>query len=425
MPSVSAPPPLSPARPRFVEAAGICGLYLFAFGAWLGTALANLGLLAMLLAAVADRAILGPRLKSTPWPWLAVLSALTLAASASLAAFSGAASRAAVFALLQLWCFLLVAWWCGGDTRRVWRALSLALAGFLLGRLLHADALDLASIHRHERTGLGLPILAFGQYAATALLGLCLVAPRLWQATPGAWRPIAAAGWALLTALTLEGLVLSQARAVWAITLALLPLLLWFQWSRATPRQAVAALVLLMGMLAALTFVNRDIVAERILSEADTYRHLLAGDWSRIDYDSVGMRIHAWRQGLDLLAQRPWLGWGPGSASALLQASADPGLRGLSDFHNLYLDLPIAVGLLGSLPFAIGTLLVFRCAARARHAGRLPRDLYLILAGGLALHFLASLTNTRVLNADWAFLWLLLAGIATSPSLHPDARAQR
>lgn len=404
---------------------GIGGLYLFAFGAWLGTALGNLGLLIMLLAAVADRATLGPRLKSTPWPWLMALSALTLAASASLAALSGAPPRTAVFALLQLWCFLLVAWWCGGNTQRAWRALGLALAGFLLGRLVHAGNQDLGAILRLERTGLGLPILAFGQYAATALVAWCLVAPRLWRNTSSRWRPLVAAGWGLVTALTLEGLVLSQARAVWAITLVLLPLLLWRQWNGARTRQAASLLALLGGILAVLTLANWDIIAGRIATESDTYHQILAGDWSRVDYSSVGLRIHAWRQGLDLLAERPWLGWGPGSAASLLQASADPGIRGLADFHNLYLDLPIATGLLGSLPFAIGTLLVFRSAARARHAGRLPQDLYLILAGGLALHFLASLTNTRVFNPDWAFLWLLLAGIATSPGLHPDARAQR
>lgn len=418
-------PATSPSNPRpadwhqRIDRIGAGGLYLLAFGAWLGVALANLGLFIMAVAAIADRERLGPRLKASPWLWLIAVSVATVSASTALGwPPSGAARPIKGLALLQLWSFVLVAWWCHGDSRRAWRALGLGLAGFVLGRLLDIPGRELGqTLDQSQRTGLGLQILAFGQYCATALIGLCLAAPRLWQKCSQRRRPWVIGGWVLLIALALEGLLLSQARAVWLISLFLLPLLLLWRWKETDLRQRTLVLVLGAAMLVTFVVANWGVIENRIGAEADTYHHLRAGNWSQIGYGSMGLRLHAWHYAADLLAQRPWLGWGPGSAKTLLQTGPDSGLHSLADFHNLYIDLPIEVGLLGSLPFAVGAVLVFRAGARAHHAGEISQDMYLILIGGLVLHFLAALTNTRMLNPDWGFMWMLLAGIATAPSL--------
>ncbi len=411
-------------------------MYLFALGAWLGIALANLGTGLMLLATALDGPRVWRRLRGGPWPWLLAASGLTLLASLALAWRDGPADWAKhsedTGKLFRLWGFLLVAWWCGGQARRVWIALALALAGFTLGRLAHLDELNLApALDPALRTGFGMPILAFGQYVAMALLALCLLAPRLWHAGTGLVRGFLALAWLLLVLLAVQGLLISQARGVWGVTLLLLPALLWLQWREFALahgwswRRALPVLALAGAMLALVVALNAGVIAGRFAQEADSYRHLLAGEWGQLDYGSIGIRVRAWIYGFDAWLERPWFGWGPGSATALLQASPDAGLRGLNDFHNMYLELPVRIGLLGALPFAVGAVLVLRALWHARRRALVPRDLYLILLGALALHFLASLTNMRALNFDWRFYWMLFAGAACTFALHPPAQAGR
>lgn len=421
------PWPTAADRRRWIEMAGFAGACLFAFGAWAGIALANVGTTLMLLALLGDGRRVWGVLRRSVWPWLLLASLATLAISTWQAwpEVSAALHREDAGKLARLWAFLLVAWWLGGDVRRIWWLLALALAGFTWGRFASPDLRAVATLPPGERLGFGLPILAFGQYAAMALLGLGLAAPRLWRLRGGALRIMMVALWCAAVLLLVQGLLIAQARAIWLLLALLLPLLLWLglrgSGRAALSRRELAVIVVLLLVGAGFLARHFDAIAFRFAAETASFQALLDGRIADVDYGSVGMRVHAWLYGTDLLAARPWFGWGPGAVRHLLETAPDAGIRTLADFHDLYLELPIRIGLLGSLPFAIGTVVVFAALQQARRERRLPRDLYLILLAALLLHFAASVTNMRTLNFDWRFYWMLFAGAATTFALQPRA----
>lgn len=78
---------------------------------------------------------------------------------------------------------------------------------------------------------------------------------------------------------------------------------------------------------------------------------------------SMGGRMEMYRMALEAFADRPWLGWGSGlRPNQVPQYATDPGnpLQ-YSNFHNLYLQIPLEVGILGTL----GTLIVVFLLLRA------------------------------------------------------------
>ena len=395
---------------------GIAGAYAFAFGAWFGIALAHVGLALMLIAVLWDGRRVWAWLRATPWPALMLLWSATMVATLLVAWPEGdlqpPTHLSAAGSLAKLWCFLFLAWHLSGDRERVWTALALALTGFVLGRLLAIDLDDpLRTPSFDTRPGFGLPTLAFAQYTATALIGLYLLAPRMLQVRGRLRQLLMLVAWLVLVALALQALLMAQARMVWVTTVVLLLAVSWAAWGRLANRRAMLALLMLMIIAIGLLSTR----FERLGDEAETYALLLSGDWSDVRYGSAGLRFHAWRYGLELWSQRPWLGWGPGAARELLAAHPDTHLHVLPHFHNIYVEFAVAIGVLGCLPLAIGCIAVFRSILAARRSGRLPVDLCLLLTAGLALHLLVGLTNSRVVNSDWAFLWILFAGAATTP----------
>lgn len=394
---------------------GLGGAYVFAFGAWLGVALAHLGLALMLIAVLWDAPRVWAWLRATRWPVLMLFWSLAMIATLLIAWPDGdlqpPSHLSAAASLSKLWLFLLLAWHLGGDRERVWTALALALTGFVLGRLLAIDLDDpLRTPSFETRPGFGLPTLAFAQYTATALIGLYLLAPRMLQVRSRLHRMVVLVLWLVLIALALQALLMAQARMVWMATGVILLAVSWAAWGRVANRRAVLALSMLMIIAIALLSTR----FERLGDEMETYATLLGGDWSEVGYGSAGLRFHAWRYGLELWLQRPWLGWGPGAARELLAVHPDAHLHVLPHFHNIYVELAVAIGVLGCLPLALGCVAVFRCIQAARRSHRFPVDLCLLLTAGLALHLLVGLTNSRVVNSDWTFMWILLAGAATT-----------
>ncbi len=417
------------ARPKLPQTIGLAGLYTFSFGAWLGIALANLGLLLMLIGLLIDWRRVFTAWRSSYWTWLVLVSLLTLALSAwqGMSVDHDTPLRHGKEArrLAMLWLFLLLAWWLAGDTRRIATALILAAAGFVIGRL---SALDqdgqLMILNLGYRPGFGLPTLAFAQYTATLLISLCLVGPRL-QALKLAHAPVRLLlllAWLSAIALSLAGLLLAEARMVWIATAAVLvPAIAVLLVGReqnpsgraktATQGRMFALVAILMLAVAALNF---NIVSERITTEREALDSLLSKDVAQTGYGSVGLRVHAWIYAVELMETHPWLGWGPAASRALLASHPEPRMHVIPDFHNTPLEFLVTVGLLGSIPFALAFCIVVVMLLRAFRHGRLPLDLFLIVLAALALHQLAGLTNSRILNPDWAHLWLLFGGAAAS-----------
>jgi O-antigen ligase len=91
---------------------------------------------------------------------------------------------------------------------------------------------------------------------------------------------------------------------------------------------------------------------------------------SRQDYNSsIGMRMLMWQVGNDLFLEKPWLGQGPGNASALLAARTMKisGIEvGASHFHNAALTELVRAGIVGFLAMASMLIVPFVFCLRAK-----------------------------------------------------------
>lgn len=412
---------------------GLTGLYVFAFGAWLGIALANLGLLLMLIAFLLDWRRLLTAVRISYWPWLTAVSmlALTVAVWDGMPADGDVAVKHVEDArrLALLWLFLLVGWWMAGDTRRIATALILASVGFVIGRLTALNDLGgLMILNPGDRPGFGLPTLAFAQYTATLFVALCLLGPRIQSLAHGLGpRLLLTIAWMCAIAISLSGLILAEARMVWIATIAVLIPAVATMWLHAQElhsqgvgqkvkgRSIWAVVGLLMLAIIAL---NSERVSTRISAETEAYAPVLSGDLDEAGYGAVGLRAHAWRYALELIETRPWFGWGPGATRALMASHEAAPVQALRDFHNTPLEFLVTVGIFGTLPFVMAFCIALVALFRAFHQKHLPLDLFLIVISALVLHQLSGLTNSRIFNPDWTHLWLLFGGAATTFASH-------
>lgn len=145
---------------------------------------------------------------------------------------------------------------------------------------------------------------------------------------------------------------------------------------------ALAASALLLSALLTVPASRQGI--DRAVSEMQTYRQ-------ETQITSMGIRVVFWRNTLQLLRERPILGWGTGSFEAAYRTRVQgvPGVAGTvtRDPHNQYLAIATENGLLG-----LAALLAFIASA----AWQRPARPFAVLGlGALAAWCATSLANSH------------------------------
>jgi O-antigen ligase len=416
---------------RALTHTGVAGLFIFAFCARAATSAAYLGLLLMLLAFVIALPRIWPALRREPAVWLGLAFTAYLAARTAWAVneFPATAGEQVndAMKLFQLWLFPVLAWWLGGDRRRIAIAVVLGLAGFLVGAVHRTGLEDIAAVAAGGRSGFGMPAIALGLYTATGLLGLFVLAPRFVGQHDSRWHVPRLIAWLALVALMVGGLLASQSRGSWIAALLVVPpaVVLRYRASWRRParggRIVLAAAVVAIAVTAALVYGYRDVIKHRMLWEDDTLRAVITLDEANIPYSaksSLGVRFHLTRLGLERFAERPVFGWGPGSSQMLIERDPRPALHQWVDLHNSYLEILVRLGAIGAALFAAGALLTVRALRKAGEAGAVDRGWFWFLAGVLALTAIWSVTDFRMIHTDWRFYWWLFGGIVYTFRLH-------
>lgn len=415
--------------PALTERVGLYASGLFSLSAWLAPAGMNLGFYLLVLAALLQpafwRALAHDRLAH-----VSLLLAAYLAASAGWASLALPGSRAPwgeLIEWLKLFAFFPLAWWLRGDERRVVTLLLLAGAGWLAGLLTEADPVAIALFSPGARTGFKVPILFSGLLSATALLGLVLISPRL--ASPSLslrGRLLGAAAWLVGLWLSAYALVASGARGAWVSVLVVLPVwtLLRAHGARGVAGgRRVATTAGVLGLLTAALVLagSLPVVQKRLAAERGVASAILRGDTEDLRPASLTDRYRMLRYGLERWRERPWLGWGVGSAGWLLSDRApaeliarkrDGRMGWHAHFHNTYLQVLVCLGLAGAGLFGWFFVVLARATGRAYARGAMSRDLLLFLSGALALFLLYCVTNFSLLRPDTRAYWVLLAAAA-------------
>lgn len=243
---------------------------------------------------------------------------------------------------------------------------------------------------------LGLLARPDGNLGQPGLLGALLA-----MALPlAATRLVRSPRWAPLAALLAVGLGLSTSRAGWLGALAGLAvwatLTAWHRRARAALPAAAAGAAVMAGGAALVLFTP-----VRLLNQ-----------------DTGAARLGVWRDGLRLIAARPWFGWGEEGVGlhfgAFQTADWQPGSQ-FDRLHSMPLDLLATQGVAGLAACTLLFCLLWRRLLRLPGAEA--------VAGALAAYLVWSL-----LDFDWvpatAPLWLL-AGAALAGSLPPLGKTTR
>ena len=402
----------------------VTGLYLFALGAFAAPAAANVGLALTALAALGrPRAAVAILRRHPVWPALLVLVAYLSLHGAGFAFTRGLTSAdvEALQDLAKLALVLPVGLAVAGQPSRARRALLLAGTGLLLCMALNTRWEDLtqALTDGVTRLGFGLPMIAFGLYAATALLGLVLLTPAFIEALPASGqRRAALAAMTAAAALLGLGLLLCRSRGAWLAFALVMPVCAGLLLRRRrVPRPAFAALGMLLvgGVL-----LGGESVARRLGDDSAGYQALAGMAQARevgpafdaLPQDSVGLRLRLFGLGLERWRERPFTGHGPNAGDGVIAGSGDPVLHSMAHLHNTYLEVLVRFGALGlaALAAVLGGLAVG--LRRKVRAGSVPTELGLFLAGALALTLVWSAFDFRLLTQDFRFYAALLGGVA-------------
>ena len=405
----------------------VTGLYLFALGAFAAPAAANVGLVLTALAALGrPRGALAMLRRHPLWlPLLVLVAYLTLHGTGfALARGLSAGDVEVLQDLAKLALVLPVGLAVAGQPSRARRALLLAATGLLLCMALNTHWAELAQALSDgvTRLGFGLPMIAFGLYAATALLGLLLLTPAFIEALPAAGqRRAALVAMTAAAALLGMGLLLCRSRGAWLAFALVMPVCVGLMLHRRrVPRPAFATLsVLLIGGL----LLGGESVARRLGDDSAAYQALAdmaqaadvgpaRGTFDALPQDSVGLRLQLFGLGFERWRERPLTGHGPNAGDGVIAGASDPVLQSMAHLHNTYLELLMRFGALGLAAFAAVVGGLAAGLRREIRSGALPAELGLFLAGALALTLIWSAFDFRLLTQDFRFYAVLLGGIA-------------
>jgi O-antigen ligase len=209
-------------------------------------------------------------------------------------------------------------------------------------------------------------------------------------------------------ALVANAVFITPGRSGYVVVAVLAAALVW-AWPTARPMKrlaAAAAATLLALTVLASSPVVRDRVAQGI-HEALTYRQAA-------EMTSIGLRVAFLRGTVEMIAERPVIGYGTGSFEAVYgaQVQGRPGMEGLPthDPHNQFLKIAAEHGLLGLAVFVALLVALFR----QRGA---PPPYRLLGLGVLAAWCATSLFNSHFSTfAEGRLIWLWVGACLAAQS---------
>jgi O-antigen ligase len=164
-------------------------------------------------------------------------------------------------------------------------------------------------------------------------------------------------------------------------------LLIFIEYRKRFSKKHLFLIFLLLTCLAILIITNSSLVFERATAELDTIQALLRGDWGSVPLStsevrsSVGERLYGWRAAIDMIAQRPLLGWGEQGVAYLFDTiqynQAHYEALNFGHLHNLYLEITLQYGLLGLTAYLYILTWFIKNAWFAWKRGDMPGDVLL------------------------------------------------
>ena len=418
---------------------GGAGLWLYCFSAFLSTAGASLGFVifsfAMPILPVRWRRWVREPLVMTSLGFSIFLLLQTLFAIQWL---PGAADEMLdkLVGWEKLLLFIPFGFWMARWSERRFTLLLISVVGLAIGMLSYVNW-SMPARFLQTRTGFLFPAIGFAYIAGIAILGLFILGLDSLR-REGRKRHI---GISLLLVLLLvilvQGFIQSYSRGAWlAMAVALFVLcVVWYRqrggvMTNLPPRSQLALAVLLLSVVGMVIYLNEENIAERVVVEAEVISSVVKNQRDATEVSSTGLRLNVWRFGFEKFSERPFFGWGAGSAKYLIEQSGlanklvSPDGEWLPHLHNTYIELLLQFGLVGFVWALAILLLLGRMVHQAVVAGTMPRSYALFFLAVLVFAAVWCVFDYRVVHRDWQFSWIILAGTIFSFHLQSISRRE-
>ncbi|OHV09520.1 O-antigen ligase family protein [Kushneria phosphatilytica] len=338
--------------------------------------------------------------------------------------------------LSKVFFILPIAWLLAGRTRNGLWMLSLLFVGMLLGGLFLGESWSTLAhyIQAGKRPRLGFKNWEHaGVCAGVMMIALSCFLPRFlrWSGSldSGLMHWGTRLGYTLAVILAVTGWLITRTRASWlGIVVILLIALIGVLWLLGrghvrSRRTRFAILYGFIGLALVMTVIGAlfgDAIISRVFAEHHVVLEVLSGDLSNVPYSSIGFRIHAWHYALQLIAERPWFGWGPQSHIPLLLSAPNPELKAqavsenLTHFHNSYITLLVGNGVLGFAMFVAIAGVVGRAAWQSWRQGAMPNDVMIFLSLFFIFWVIVNCFESYVGYRTGIYLDGLIGGLAYS-----------
>ena len=205
---------------------------------------------------------------------------------------------------------------------------------------------------------------------------------------------------AAVAVLELAAIGITFFRAAWLAALVIIVLMFGLPFVRARPRPRVVVALVLGLAVVAFGLIQSDAVSTRLS-----------------DSDNVAGRLATWGQDLNVFGTAPVFGVG---VERFTSATTDEtnvvvsGVHALDNPHNSYLGLLAEQGIVGFIPFALLTVVVWRLIRAVRKVASTQEARYvaLCLTGVGVAYLITSLTLTMLPSGPSNALMGLLVGAA-------------
>lgn len=326
--------------------------------------------------------------------------------------------------IARLFVFIIFAWWLAGSTRNTLVFWSIASAAVVLAPWIAGDGLaDFQRGFHGERIGFGIRnVQHSAMFFGTVLLGLLIFLPRLLKAPLQHYGKLIL--WVVAFLVIMAGVIISQTRATWlGVTAGMLTvcLLMILEHRKHFSKKQLLVVFFVSASLAILIISNSSLVIERATAELDTIQALLRGDWSSVPLStsevrsSVGERLYSWRAAIDMIGQRPLLGWGEQGVDYLFNHikynQAHYQALNFGHLHNLYLEITLQYGLLGLAAYVYLLTWFTKNAWIAWKRGDMPGDVLLFFYAFVCFWSVINLFESYLIFWTGVFLFnVVMAG---------------
>lgn len=322
--------------------------------------------------------------------------------------------------IAKLFLCIAVAWWLRGSVKAAKYLLLVFIAGILVSLALNSSV-------EEWRMGLAGRRVDFGYTNAQHIafyFGLLLIMGASWLfkcMSTGA----AKYAWAIALALTVLGVAggfVTQTRAVWLalgliflglMVMGLLHLLKQRRLGWLCPKLLLPCVVLV-GVVAFTVSTIAPVIEKRLQDEQEVVEAIAAGKMVDVPFSSIGIRVHTWEYALDKIQERPLTGWGAKSHGALIDEGPFPDWLKVrfGHFHNSYLELLLAYGVLGLAAIAILTAMILKGTVTLLNTPHKHWGMGLLISW--AFFFIINVFESYLIFNSGMYFFIVVGGVGMS-----------